>query len=157
ITSIDVHDLARTAAFFDIAPVYLVHPAKGMHALVRDMLSYWLEGEGARRNPQRGEALKQIRLVHRLEDALRDRPWRLLYTSARPPVVQTIPPEAIAPGDGDWLVVFGTGWGLAHELLPKPYGWLSPIEGIGRVRALSVRAAAAILLGRIAANVSRKG
>ncbi len=157
ITSMDVHDFARTCAFFDVAPVYLVHPAPAMHALVADMLDYWMRGEGARRNPGRGRALAAIRMIERLEDALADAPWRLWFTSARPPVARTTPVEALGGMPGPHLVVLGTGWGLAPEALPEPAGWLSPISGTGRVRALSVRAALAILLDRLRRNASREG
>jgi len=149
ITSIDVHDLARSCAFFDVSPLYLVHPAAGMHAWVQEMLRYWLHGEGARRNPQRAAALARVRCVFSLEDARADADWRFWYTSARPPVAKTVPVEALPAMEGDHLIVLGTGWGLAWEAMPQPSGWLSPIEGTGSVRALSVRAAAAILLDRL--------
>ncbi len=157
ITSMDVHDFARTCAFFDVAPVYLVHPAPAMHELVAEMLRYWMEGEGARRNPGRGKALAAIRMIPRLEDALCDAPWRLWFTSARPPVAETTPIEQLPQLPGPHLIVFGTGWGLAWEHLPRPAGWLSPIAGTGSVRALSVRAALAILLDRLRRNASQKG
>lgn len=148
ITTIDVHDFARTCAFYDVGPVYLVHPAEGMHAMVRDICGYWQEGEGGDRNPGRREVLGGVRLVHRLEDALADAPYKLWYTSAVPPQGQALDAAELTGEPGPHLIVFGTGWGLDVSALPSANGWLRPIEGIGKVRHLSVRAALAIYLDR---------
>jgi hypothetical protein len=55
---------------------------------------------------------------------------------------------ALCREPGPHLIVFGTGWGLDAARLPPPNGWLRPIEGIGTVRHLSVRAALAIYMDR---------
>ncbi len=149
ITSMDIHDFARTCAFYDVAPVYLVHPAAGMHAMVQDIITYWLTGEGGKRNPGRREVMKQIRMVNSLKDILQDVDYRLWYTSANPPEGRTRPCETLSSERGPHLIVFGTGWGLNVEEMPEPNGWLSPIVGIGKVRHLSVRAALAICLDRL--------
>jgi len=148
ITSMDVHDFARTCAFYDAAPVYMVHPAEGMHAMVRDICDYWLKGAGGERNPGRRDVLATVRTLYSLEQALDDAPYRLWYTSAAPPqgAVQDI--ETLCNIPGPHLIVFGTGWGLDVAGLPPPNGWLRPIEGIGKVRHLSVRAALAIYMDR---------
>ena len=148
ITTIDVHDFARTCAFYDVAPVYLVHPAEGMHDMVKDICGYWNEGEGGVRNPGRREVLSGVRLVHDLREALDDAPYKLWYTSATPPQDAQIDPESLAAEPGPHLMVFGTGWGLDATGLPPANGWLRPIEGIGKVRHLSVRAALAIYMDR---------
>lgn len=148
ITSMDVHDFARTCAFYDIAPVYLIHPAEGMHAMVHDICDYWLTGAGRARNPERSEVLARIRMLHRLEEALDDAPYRLWYTSAAPPEGTLQDVSMLGRDAGPHLIVFGTGWGLDVSRLPPPNGWLRPIEGIGKVRHLSVRAALAIYMDR---------
>jgi len=148
ITSMDVHDFARSCAFYDAAPVYLVHPAEGMHAMVRDICGYWLDGEGGERNPGRREVLSQVRMLSSLEEVLHDAPYKLWYTSATPPDEGLVAAEALLDEPGPHLIVFGTGWGLDAAGLPSPNGWLRPIEGIGKVRHLSVRAALAIYLDR---------
>ena len=149
ITSMDVHDFARSCAFYDVAPVYIVHPADGMHAFVEDMRGYWREGDGAGRNPGRGQTLAAIRMVHALDEAVADMgECSLWYTSASPPAATT-DAERLRDIPGRHLIVFGTGWGLDAASLPRPTGWLSPIEGVGMVRHLSVRAALAIYLDRL--------
>jgi len=149
ITSMDIHDFARTCAFYDVAPVYLVHPATGMHSMVADITAYWLTGEGGKRNPGRREAMKQIRIVNTLEDVLRDTDYSVWYTSAGPPEGRMFGVHTLAEQPGPHLIVFGTGWGLNADDMPEPNGWLSPIAGIGKVRHLSVRAAVAIYLDRL--------
>jgi len=149
ITSMDIHDFARTCAFYDVAPVYLVHPAAGMHAMVRDITAYWLTGKGGKRNPGRREAIRNIRMVNNLEDVLRDADYRLWYTSSNPPEGRICDAGTLMEQPGPHLIIFGTGWGLNVGAMPEPNGWLSPIAGIGKVRHLSVRAALAIYLDRL--------
>ena len=154
ITSIDVHDFARSCAFYQIGPVYLVHPAEGMHALVDDMTDYWLHGAGGERNPQRREVLQAIRMVNSLENVLEEADYQLWYTSAQASEHMCIEPADLAKRKGKHLIVFGTGSGLDIASLPEPNGWLSPIVGIGSVRHLSVRAALAIYLDRLSRDLN---
>jgi len=149
ITSTDIHDFARSCAFFDVAPVYIVHPAGGMHEFVRDMLAYWLDGAGGVRNPGRKAAMELLRLAKSLEEVLQGNDFHVWYTSASPPDGQTTDIEKLLDMAGRHLIVFGTGHGLDAAALPKPNGWLSPIAGIGKVRHLSVRAALSIYLDRM--------
>jgi len=152
VTSIDIHDFVRTCAMFDVAPVYIVHPAEGMHALVSDIAGYWLEGSGGERNPERTKSIRSMKLVKSLDEVLADGEYQLWYTSATPPAGSMKEVGKLPETKGKHLIVFGTGWGLDQSALPKPNGWLSPIEGIGMVRHLSVRAALAIYLDRLTQN-----
>ncbi|MDQ6997536.1 MAG: RNA methyltransferase [Mariprofundus sp.] len=149
ITSIDVHDFARTCAFYDVGPVYFVHPAAGMHALLGDMTNYYLSGAGGERNPARKTMLQAVRCVYSLQEILDEDDYQLWYTSATPPEVNCIDPSKLLELGGKHLIVFGTGWGLDLKNLPEENGWLSPIEGVGKVRHLSVRGALAIYLDRL--------
>ncbi|HXH65459.1 MAG TPA: RNA methyltransferase [Mariprofundaceae bacterium] len=150
ITSMDVHDFARSCTFYDVAPVFLVHPADGMHAFVDEMRGYWQEGEGGGRNPGRGRSLASVQLVHTLDEAVAAMDGgSVWFTSSSPPERETTDVEALGEMPGRHLIVFGTGWGLDVKSLQKPTGWLSPIEGTGMVRHLSVRAALAIYLDRL--------
>ena len=149
ITSIDVHDFARTCAFYDVAPVYFVHPAEGMHALLNDMTDYYLSGAGSERNPARKTMLQAVRCVHSLQEILDEEGYQLWYTSATPPEGECVDPSKLLEIEGKHLIVFGTGWGLDVKNMPKENGWLSPIQGVGKVRHLSVRGALAIYLDRL--------
>ncbi|MDX8403718.1 MAG: RNA methyltransferase [Mariprofundaceae bacterium] len=149
VTSIDIHDFVRTCAMYDVGPVYMVHPAEGMHALIKDVAGYWLEGAGEARNPGRTESIKSLKLAKSIEEVLEGENYRLWYTSASPPSEAIADIDNLSEIKGKHLIVFGTGSGLDYEAMPKPNGWLSPIEGIGMVRHLSVRAALAIYLDRL--------
>jgi len=149
ITSIDVHDFARSCAFYNVAPVYMVHPADGMHAFIHDMTDYYLDGAGGERNPSRREVLGAIRCVKSLQEIVEEEDYQLWYTSATPPDKTCIEPSELRNINGKHLIVFGTGWGLDEKNMPDANGWLSPIEGVGKVRHLSVRAALAIYLDRL--------
>ncbi len=149
ITAMDVHDFSRTCAFYDVAPVYFVHPAPAMHALIDDMTDYYLNGAGSDKNPDRKSVLQSVRCVHSLQDVLDEYDYRLWYTSADAPEDIAVEPCKLLEIEGNHLIVFGTGWGLDVQNLPSENGWLSPIEGVGRVRHLSVRGALAIYLDRL--------
>jgi len=149
ITSMDVHDFSRTCAFYDVAPVYLVHPAAAMHALINDMTDYYLNGAGGDKNPDRRSVLQALRCVNSLQDILDEDDYQLWYTSASPPTSDCIEPSKLLEIKGKHLIVFGTGWGLDVKNMPSENGWLSPIEGVGKVRHLSVRGALAIYLDRL--------
>ncbi len=149
ITSIDVHDFARSCAFYDVAPVYLVHPAAGMHALIDDMTDYYLNGAGGDKNRARKSVLQAIKCVHSLQDIFDEDDYQLWYTSATPPEGECVDPAKLLKMEGKHLIVFGTGSGLDVKNMPKQNGWLSPIEGVGKVRHLSVRGALAIYLDRM--------
>ena len=157
VTSIDIHDFVRTCAMYDVGPVYIVHPAEGMHALVRDVAGYWLEGAGGVRNPGRTESIKSLKLAKSIEEVLKAEPYNLWYTSATPPDEAVIDVCKLPEIEGKHLIVFGTGSGLDAACMPKPNGWLSPIEGIGMVRHLSVRAALAIYMDRLAGKRVPRG
>jgi len=149
ITPMDVHDFARSCAFYGIETVYLVHPAKGMQSMVHDLTGYWQTGEGGERNAGRKQVLQSIRVVDSLEDAQKEADYQLWMTSAGEVDGIVIEPAKLSKMQGNHLIIFGTGWGLDVENLPKANGWLSPIKGIGKVRHLSVRAALAIYLDRL--------
>ena len=47
------------------------------------------------------------------------------------------------------LILLGTGWGLAEELIPSVSRVLAPIDGPSNWNHLSVRSAAAVILDRL--------
>ena len=150
VSSIDVHDFARTCGFYDVSPVYIVHPAEGMQQFVKDIQGHWKTSKRGDLNQARRDVLSQIKVVSTLEEVLQDADYQLWYTSATPPEGGAlIRPHELGEKDGQHLLVFGTGHGLDIENMPDENGWLYSIEGIGKVRHLSVRAALAIYLDRL--------
>jgi len=150
ISSIDVHDFARTCAFYDVSPVYIVHPAEGMQYFVHALTDHWLQGKRGELNQGRREVMRQIRVVSDLCDVLDDADYQLWYTSAHPPEGELVmQPQDLVTKAGKHLLVFGTGHGLDVQKMPDKNGWLCSINGVGKVRHLSVRAALAIYLDRL--------
>jgi len=148
ITTLDIHDFARTCAFYGVESVFLVHPSAGMQSLVNEINDYWMHGAGLKRNPGRGAVLKHVHAVASLDDILWRDSHQVWYTSAGK-TSGTMDIREIMRREGNHLLVFGTGSGLDEENMASPNGWLSAIEGIGKVRHLSVRAALAIYLDRL--------
>ncbi len=48
-----------------------------------------------------------------------------------------------------YLILFGTGWGLAREIMDQADYTLKPVSGYTNYNHLSVRSAAAVILDRL--------
>jgi hypothetical protein len=57
--------------------------------------------------------------------------------------------EKMSQGSEPCLILFGTGWGIAEEVLEKADFSVEPIRGNADYNHLSVRAAAAVMLDRL--------
>ena len=160
VTNLDVHDIARSSRTFGVRRYYVVTPIELQHTLVRRILEHWTTGAGRKRMPERWEALSLVDPVLGLSDALADierregvRP-KLVVTAARAPQDRPVTPVAEMRG---WLeerahpyvLIFGTGHGLAESLLTSADHQLEPLDSGTGYNHLSVRAAAAIYLDRL--------
>jgi hypothetical protein len=58
--------------------------------------------------------------------------------------------EALKAGEAPFLLLLGTGWGLTADVVEHAHYRLAPICGSDGYNHLSVRAAAAVLLDRLA-------
>ena len=163
ITNLDLHDLARLAKTYGAQGFYVINPLVDQQALAKRICEHWVSGYGASYNRDRREAMSLISVVSTLEesvaeieeiegqlpalmvtDAGKNRGERITYDTAREIVAthKTI------------MVLFGTAWGIAHELLKKADYVLAPIVGISHYNHLSVRGAAAITLDRLFSPVA---
>jgi hypothetical protein len=160
VTNLDVHDIARTARTYGLLRYYVVTPIEAQHLLVQRIIEHWTIGAGRRRIPERHVALELCESTATLEQAIADvqrregAAPRLVATAARPSVQRPLTSFADARAQlrtapGPWLVVFGTGHGLADSVLTAADLLLEPIAGAGDYNHLSVRAAAAIALDRL--------
>ena len=157
VTNLDLHDIARAGRTFGIDTLYIVTPFEDQQMLVRDILEHWQTGHGATYNPKRKEALSLVRICNDLAELyeLAQAKWRqrptVLATSARPQANQldyAKVRQRIFAGEPH-LILFGTGWGMAPEVLADVDALLPPITGFGEYNHLSVRSAAAIVLDRV--------
>jgi len=162
ITNLDLHDMARSSRTYGVLDLYIVHPIAAQRALAERIREHWIEGSGKRRIPDRAEALDVLRIVPSLEDCYAAlggsegragiELWTTAASARRGPV--TGYPEArerIEQTDKPVLITFGTGWGLAGELVSSADVRLAPIHAKidSGYNHLSVRAACAIVLDRL--------
>lgn len=161
ITNLDLHDIARAAKTYDIKIFYVVTPLKDQKALAEKIMSHWQQGAGASYNPDRGKAFDLVRVVSNIGEVVADierqgrTKVKIVATSAvnsgRSTGFNEFKEILAAPENKGfvYLLVLGTAWGLADEVLNKAHYILSPICGGREYNHLSVRSAAAIMMDRI--------
>ncbi len=159
LTTMDVHDLSRSARTYGCESFYIVHPIDAQRTLAERIIDHWTHGSSAKRIPDRKDALAIVRVVSTLDEAVRDmaagdpaESTRVWVTAARSIGRSTAWADAraeLATDGPPVLLVFGTSWGLAPEVVEKADRLLAPIHGKGEWNHLSVRAACAISLDRL--------
>ena len=158
VTNLDLHDISRAARTYGVQKVYCVTPLEDQQQLVRRLVEHWTSGYGADYNPDRREALDLLQVTASLDEAVaqvtaeENKAPQLVATSARRQS-DTIDCMKLGQQLADGMpqvILFGTAWGLAPELLDSADQVLKPIEGTGRYNHLSVRSAVAIILDRLA-------
>lgn len=164
ITSLDIHDLARSARTYGARALFVVHPVEEQRAFAKSVVEHWFSGAGRRLDSRRREALRLVEIVPDLEEArsrterLSNRSPLLVYTSARPSggrSFKSLRRHLASPRSAPIVVMFGTGFGLAPKLRERADVVLEPIAGVGDYNHLSVRAAAAIILDRLRGREGR--
>ncbi len=158
ITNLDIHDLARSARTYGVTDYFIVHPITAQRDLVSRICEHWRDGSSGKRIPDRKVALALVRTVSSLDEALGALGGRaaveVWVTGARD-LGRSLPlSEARARLEGEGkpvLAVFGTGWGLAGDVVAAADVILEPIQSTGATgyNHLSVRAACAIVLDRL--------
>ncbi|HYD46865.1 MAG TPA: RNA methyltransferase, partial [Terriglobales bacterium] len=153
-----IHDIARSARTFGVRRFFVATPVRALRLLSEKIMEHWEEGFGAEYNVTRKDALSIVRLETDLDGTIvaieRDtgsKP-RLVMTSARPGPDRTTFADLraeLATRADPHLIVLGTGWGLAPQVVERAEVMLEPIWGPTEYNHLSVRAAAAIILDRL--------
>lgn len=158
ITNLDLHDIARAACTYGLDGYFVIQPIQEQRELIQQLLEHWRSGFGAKYNPDRTQALELIQVAPTLEmvcsqiQAATGQAPRTIVTSAN--LQQSITdPKALRrhmeQEGGSYLLLLGTGWGLADELIQQADFRLQPIYGRFGYNHLSVRSAASILLDRL--------
>ena len=70
VTSIDIHDIARSARTYGIKKYFIVTPLKDQQNIVATFLNFWRSDVAIDYNPQRHEALRGMSFQDTLEKAL---------------------------------------------------------------------------------------
>lgn len=157
VTNLDIHDIARAARTYGVRGYFIVTPIEAQRALVAHILGYWHGGRGGERVPERAEALSVVRATPAIEQALaaitedEGAAPLVLTTAARSgfPVTDFASARAlVAARARPVLLLFGTGYGLADELIARADVHLAPVRP-GGYNHLAVRSAVAIILDRL--------
>ncbi|MGO9314317.1 MAG: RNA methyltransferase [Syntrophobacteraceae bacterium] len=158
ITNLDLHDLARLCCTYGVPACYIVTPLKDQQALANRLTAHWIDGRGGEILPERRQALKLLKVVESLALATED----IVQKTGKIPVrwATTAKNETGALPHRDardllerenrpFLLLLGTGWGLAPEIFGVVDAVLAPIAGVNGYNHLPVRSAASILMDRL--------
>ncbi len=158
ITSLDIHDIARSAHTYGVTRAYIVHPIPEQREFAATVIDHWRFDFGRSFDGRRREALEIIKIVDTLDDAIADastvaqsRPL-IVHTSARTSggvMTSELRQKLEAPDGPPAMILFGTGFGLAPSVLDRADIVLNAILGPGDYNHLSVRAAVSIILDRL--------
>jgi len=158
VTNMDSHDISRSARTYGVERFFVVTPVRALRVLAERILEHWEVGFGSSYNETRKDALSLVRMADDLDGAIVDIERdtgecpRLVVTSARPAagcVTFAALRQELVAADGPYLILLGTGWGLAPQVVARGDLRLEPIVGPSDYNHLSVRAAAAIILDRL--------
>ncbi|MDW7772057.1 MAG: RNA methyltransferase [Desulfobulbaceae bacterium] len=164
VTNLDLHDIARAGLTYGIGTCWVVVPDRLQQDLAAKIVAHWTEGYGGTVNPDRRDALSLIRIRSTLDEVIDglaekwgEKPY-ILATCARPgrKNMEFEAVRSMAEGNRRLLLLFGTAWGLAPEILERADGILPPLRGAGEYNHLSVRSAAAIILDRLLAHAAER-
>ena len=159
LTNFDIHDLARSAMTFGLAGYHLVTPITSQRDKAAYVAKLWIDDAAGE---HRARALRLVRTADSIETVIAE----LTAEHGQAPVVVGTSAKAAAFGGAQsrtpaqlvaearenpapLLILLGTGWGLAEQLIPSVSRVLTPIEGASTWNHLSVRSAGAILLDRL--------
>lgn len=158
VTSIDVHDIARSARTYGLKKFFVITPLLDQQKMVGQFLGFWQEGHGISYNPNRHEAVRQVEIMASLQetiDAITQKEGvapLVIATSAQAAHHE----KSITYHDQSkvWmhkrpiLFILGTGQGIAPDVVQMADYVLLPVHGFTDYNHLSVRSAAAIIFDR---------
>lgn len=158
VTSVDIHDIARSGRTYGIEQYFIVTPLIDQQRIVQKFLSFWHDGQGERYNKNRYDAVRRVLVesdlaatVAAIEAREGKRPL-IISTSAQAvgghKMITYNDQSIVFTQERPVLIVLGTGQGLDQDVIDASDYVLCPIEGFSDFNHLSVRSAAAIILDR---------
>ena len=158
VTSLDLHDIARSARTYDIKQYFMMTELVDQQRIVRRFLEFWESSAAIDYNPHRHEAVSRISIASTLNEIIavieknEGKAPIIIATSARQvsenKFITFYDQELIWAENRPVLLLLGTGGGLGPEQIEKSDYVLVPIEGLSDFNHLSVRSAAAIIFDR---------
>ncbi|MCF7799487.1 hypothetical protein K9L05_02740 [Candidatus Babeliales bacterium] len=159
ITSLDIHDIARSASTYGIKNYFVVSELEDQQKILSTFLGFWGGQEGKEYNKNRSQAVDIIiptinldQVIFHIEKESNIKPI-IIATSAKiskfeNKLIDYYSQGMIFEKKRPVLFLFGTGKGLSDNILDRCDYILLPINGMTDYNHLSVRSAAAIILDR---------
>ncbi|MFA6065570.1 MAG: RNA methyltransferase [Candidatus Babeliaceae bacterium] len=158
VTSIDMHDIARSAKTYGLKKFFIVTPLEDQKKIVAQLLQFWQQGPGIEYNNHRHEAMNNVVLCSSLEEVIHaislaehNDPY-LIATSAKKEHsdnnITYYDQDVVWAHEQPVLFVFGTAHGLAPSIIKRCQALLVPLEGLSQFNHLSVRSAVGIIFDR---------
>ncbi len=158
VTNMDIHDISRAAKTYGVKRFFIVTPIEQQKKFVERILYHWQEGHGTTYNPSRKEAFDIVSVTDTLDNTIaalsRDtgKSVRVVVTSAssRGNSMTCEKLGTLMSESRDaFLILFGTGWGIAADVINCADFLIEPIRGSSDYNHLSVRSAVAVTLDRL--------
>lgn len=161
-TNLDIHDIARTARTYNLSGYYLIAPPVCQLEVVNKIIGHWSNGFGLEYNSDRSDALALVKMAGSVSEACDSitgetgRKTVVIVTDAK--IHQDLRnitcismQNMLKLHDFNFLLLFGTGWGLAEAVIAKADYILEPVRPltVHNYNHLSVRAAVAIIIDRV--------
>lgn len=157
VTNLDIHDIARAGRTYGVDNFFIITPIADQQKLVGEIIEHWRHGYGSQHNPDRREAFSIVSVISSLEDLYANYSARgfnqpLIVATSAKVQAKTQDFEVLRQRltDGEHiLLLFGTGSGLAPEVMSQVDVVLPPVGGSEPYNHLSVRSACSIVLDRL--------
>jgi len=167
VTSIDIHDISRSAATYGLSGVFIVTRLVEQQKLVEKFLSFWQKGAGRECNESRAFALRYTKCMGEINEV---KEHLKVVEGVEPIMIATSSRREIPHGkmitynDQEiiWklqrpvLFILGTAHGIDPQVMNICDFRLLPIEGFEEFNFLSVRSAAAVIFDRWLGIQSKK-
>ncbi|MDQ1331226.1 MAG: hypothetical protein QG578_1493 [Thermodesulfobacteriota bacterium] len=157
VTNLDLHDIARASRTYGVKKFYVVTPLEDQKELTREIICHWTSGIGSTLNTDRRQAIELISIMDSVNAVIEDisadgkgYPKTVVTSAKDSPGCITYPElREMLEDFRPYLLLFGTGWGLAEEIVLKADYLLEPVKGNTDYNHLSVRSACSIILDRL--------
>ena len=159
ITSLDIHDIARSGRTYGIKEYFIVTPLLDQQRIANRLLDFWKTDAGIEYNRHRHEAVSAVTVVSSLNDVVNAVESKegikplLIATSAKSnetasAIITYCDQARVWQENRPVIFIFGTGRGLAPSVIERCDFLLLPLEGFSSFNHLSVRSAVAIIFDR---------
>ena len=161
IANMDIHDIARLAKTYGLCGFYVINPISAQRVLAQEIIDHWREGYGSTFNISRKDAFELVVLKKSLDEAANEIEMQTGYA---PKTIVTsanftegyltfaLMRKMLKSNNLPYLLIFGTGSGIADEVIQNADYRLEAIKGDGDYNHLAVRSAVAIILDRVVKN-----